>query len=114
MKLLKQLFDKINAIENLVKVTDLKIEGNLPNHGCEVTVECTRFKFSSGSLDMPVNFTVLVRVDGVVASRWDMCYTEQMKEFQLNWVKLINELNAEEFERDTRKKEIANDIWMSF
>ena len=93
------LLNKVNAIENLVLVNDLEVAGNLPT-GDEVTVKCTNFKFDSGMHNCPINFTVQVRVNGVVASRWDMSFADDQKEWQNGWVRLVSQLQREEYKRE--------------
>ena len=108
-----KLLNKINGIENLVIVNSLKVAGNLPT-GNEVTVKCTNFKFDSGFHNCPINFSIHIEVDGVLASRWDMSFDKEQKEFQLGWIRLINQLQKEQFNAEDKVREDASKLWADF
>ena len=100
---------KIFSLENKVKVSDLEITGQKNGH--DVNVKCTNFRFGVSSRDENVTFSVHVRVDGVLASRWDMCDSEDQKQFCKEWSNLIRGLNVEEYNRRDDKRENAENIW---
>jgi hypothetical protein len=108
-----KLLNKINGIENLVIVNSLEVSGNLPA-GNEVTVKCTNFKFDSGFHSCPISFSIHIEVDGVCASRWCMTFENEQKEFQLGWIRLINQLQKEQFNTEDRVREAAFKLWEDF
>ena len=107
------LLNNINAIESLVIVNDLEVKGLLP-HGDEVSVKCQNFKFDSGIHNCPINFTVLIKVNGDVASRWDMTFENDQKEFQQGWVRLIAKLQREQWKREDDVRDVASALWREF
>lgn len=113
MNEVSKLLNKINGIENLVIVNSLEVSGNLPA-GNEVTVKCTGFRFDSGVHNCPINFSVYIHVDGVCAMRWDMCFDKEQKEFQQGWVRLIAQLQSEQFKREDIVRDKAVKLWSDF
>lgn len=107
------LLNKVNALENLVIVDNLKIEGNLPT-GEVVTVECRDFKFNTSSYGTPVQFSVVVRIDGKYASRWDMSFEKDQKEWQDGWVRLVAQLQREQWKKEDEVREVASVKWNTF
>jgi len=107
------LLNKVNALGNLVIVDDLKVEGNLPT-GEVVTVECRDFKFDSGNHNTPLNFSLVIRVDGKYASRWDMTFEKDQREWQQGWVRLVNQLQREQWKREDEVRDVAQAKWDAF
>jgi hypothetical protein len=97
----------------LVIVNNLEVSGNL-TAGNKVTVKCTNFKFDSGLHDCPINFSIHIEVDGVCASRWCMTFEKEQKEFQDGWVRLINQLQKEQFNTEDKVRENASKLWEDF
>ncbi len=105
------LISKIEAISNLVLVDDLTVSGNYGHNNIVVSVR--NFKFSNNSVEMPVQFSVVIEIDGVHAIKWDICWKKEQQEFQLFWVKLQARLFRDEMELEDASRDNAKAIWAS-
>lgn len=110
-----ELLNKINGIDQLVRVDNLTVSGIIVPRGGNtyypVVVSVENFKFDSGVHNVPINFSVVVRVEGNIASRWDVTFDKEQREFQDGWVRLMNTLQREEFKREDEARDIAESIW---
>ena len=114
---MNELFDKINGIAELIRVDNLTVSGviipNLVDPCYPVVVSVENFRFDSGMHNVPINFSVVVRIDGKVASNWDVCFDEDQKVFHKSWVELMNRLQRDEFKREDDARDTARAIWNS-
>lgn len=110
MKTIQDLFDKIDRLNNVVLEDKHHIYG-MTTTGNKVDIKVGDWKLDNGSHNVAVNFSVNVRIDGVHASRWDMCFDEDQKKFRQGWVKLVTKLQTAKFKAEYRERDQAKGVW---